>query len=84
MVPKPVLIKQLEAWHIEQRVEGGPEIAIVARVLLQRGVEHVVRHSSTHLVYLGIAQILGSLIRIYEHVVRMIEASIFATPRANE
>jgi hypothetical protein len=42
------LIEQLKARHVEQGVEGCPEIAVVARVLLQDSVEHVVRHRPDH------------------------------------
>ena len=84
MVPELVLIEQLEARHVEQGVEGCPEIAVVARVLLQRGVEHVVRHSSAHPVVVRIAQVFRGLIRVYEDVVGMAETGVFTASWANE
>jgi hypothetical protein len=45
VVPKFVLVEQLKARYVQQRIEGGPQIAIVARVFLQSGVEHMVCHS---------------------------------------
>ncbi len=84
MVPKFALVEQLEARYVQQRVEGSPEIAIVARMLLQRGVEHVMRHSPTLPVIFEVAQIFRGLIRVDKHIVRMIEASIFAGRGANE
>ena len=53
-------------------------------MLLQRGVEHVVRHSSAYLVIFEVAQIFRGLVRVDEHIVRMIEAHVFAVRGANE
>ncbi len=53
-------------------------------MLLQRGVEHVVRHSPAYLVIDGVAQIFRGLKRVYKDVVRMIETSVFAGSGANE
>ena len=84
MVPEPVLIEQLKARHVEQGVEGCPEIAVVARVLLQRRVEHVMRHSPAHPVIVRIAQVFRGLIRVHEDVVRMVETGVFSASGANE
>lgn len=84
VVPKFVLVKQLQARYVQQRVEGRPEIAIVARVFLQRGVEHMVCHSPAHLVIFEVAQIFRGLIRVNKNIVRMIEARIFAGRGTNE
>lgn len=84
VVPKFVLVEQLKARHVQQGIEGGPEIAIVARVFLQRGVEHMVCHSSAYLVIFEVAQIFRGLIRVNKHIVRMIEARIFAARGTNE
>lgn len=84
MVPEPVLIEQLKARHVEQGVKGCPEIAVVARVLLQRRVEHVVRHSPAHPVIVRIAQVFRGLIRVHEDVVGMVETGVFAASGANE
>lgn len=84
MVPKFVLVEQLKARYVQERVEGCPEIAIVARVLLQRSVEHMVRHSPAYLVIFEVAQIFRGLIRVDKYIVRMIEARIFAGCRTNE
>lgn len=78
VVPKHVLVEQLKARYIQQRIEGGPEIAVVARVFLHRGVEHMVCHAPTHLVIFEVTQVLHGLIRVDKHIVRMIEARIFA------
>lgn len=84
VVPKLALVEQLKARYVQQRIEGGPEIAIVARVFLQRGVEHVMRHAPAYLVIFEVAQIFRGLIRVNKHIVRMIEARIFAGRRSNE
>ncbi len=84
VVPEPVLIEQLEARHVEQRVKGCPEIAVVTRVLLHRDVEHVVRHSPSHLVFVRIAQIFCGVIRVHEHVVRVLKSSVFAVRWADK
>jgi hypothetical protein len=84
MIPELVLIEQLKAWHVEQGVEGYPEIAVVVRVLLQRGIEHVLCHSPAHPGIVRIAQIFRGLIRVYEDVIRMVETSVVAATRANE
>lgn len=84
MVPELALIEQLKARYVEQGVEGCPEIAVVARVLLQRGVEHVVCHSPAHLVVVRIAQILRGLICVYEDVIGMVETSVFTATGANK
>lgn len=84
MVPEFVLVEQLKARYVQQRIEGGPEIAIVARVFLQRGVEHVVCHSPAYLVIFEVAQIFRGLIRVNKNIVRMIEARIFAGRGTNE
>ena len=78
VVPEFVLVEQLKARYVQERVEGGPEIAIVARMFLQRGVEHMVCHSPAHLVIFEVAQIFRGLVRVNKHIVRMIEARIFA------
>lgn len=74
VVPEFALIEQLKAWYVQQCVKGGPQIAVVARVVQRRAVEHVVRHSSAHLVILGVAQIFLGLIRVDKHIVRMVKA----------
>lgn len=84
VVPKLALVEQLKARYVQQRIEGGPEIAIVARVFLQRGVEHVMRHAPAYLVIFEVAQIFRGLIRVNKHIVRVIEARIFAGRRSNE
>ena len=84
VVPEPVLIEQLEARYVEQRVEGRPEIAIITRMFLHRGVEHVVRHSPAHFVLVGVAQVFGGMERVYEHVKRVIKPSVLAGRWANE
>ena len=84
VVPELGLIEQLKARHVEQGVEGRPEVAVVARVLLQRGVEHVVRHSPAHPVIVRIAQIFRGLIRVHEDVVGTVETGVFTAGGANE
>ena len=84
MIPEPVLIEELEARHVEQRVEGRPEIAIVTRVLLDRAVEHVVRHPPAHFVFVGIAQVLRGVERVDEHVERVIKPGVLPARWANK
>lgn len=84
VIPEPVLIEQLQARHVEQRVEGRPEIAVVTRVLLHRAVEHVVRHSPAHFVFVGIAQVFCGVERVHEHVERVIEPGVLPARWANE
>lgn len=84
VIPELVLVEQLKARHVEQGVERRPKIAVVARVLLHRAVEHVVRHSPAHLVILHVAQIFRGLIGVYEDVVRVIEACVFTASGTNE
>ena len=84
MVPKFALVEQLKARYVQQGIEGGPKIAIVARVFLQRGIEHMMCHSSAYLVIFEVAQIFCGLIRVNQHIVGMIEARIFARRGTNE
>ena len=84
VIPEPVLIEELEARHVEQRVEGRPEIAVVTRVLLDCAVEHVVRHAPGHFVFLGIAQVLRGVERVDEHVERVIKPGVLPACWANE
>ena len=84
VVPEPVLIEQLEARHVEQRVEWRPEIAIITRVFLHRSVEHVVCHSPSHFVLVGVAQVFGGVERVHEHVERVVKSSVLPGCWANE
>ena len=59
-------------------------MAIVARVLLQRGVEHVVCHLPTHPVFVRITQIFRGLIRVYEDIIGMVETSVFTASGADK
>jgi hypothetical protein len=84
VIPELVLIEELEARHVEQRVEGRPEIAVIARVLLHRAVEHVMRHPPAHFVFVGIAQVLRGVERVHEHVERVIKPCVLPARWANE
>lgn len=46
VVPDEVLVELLQARYVQERVEGRPEVPVVARVRVHGGVEHVVRHLS--------------------------------------
>lgn len=84
VVPKFVLVEQLKARYVQQRIERGPEIAIVARVFLQCGIEHMVCHSPAYLVIFEVTQIFRGFIRVNKYIVRMTEAGIFAGRGTNE